>query len=156
MWLSGGISGAKTFVRHFSRKCAPNLRKINPRVPPQEAASIAEGLYQVLKQHGPLTVSNTWNQAKEFGISGLSSKTHMKLMLKWMRGRKMLKLLCNHVGSNKKFLHCTLPEKPQSSQSYSSLELKPHTQKPRSRGGKIRKKSKWNNKLCDESMHQLY
>ncbi|THG20646.1 hypothetical protein TEA_001002 [Camellia sinensis var. sinensis] len=66
MWLGGGTGGgAKTaFVRYFCRKCAPNVRKINPKVTPQEAASIAQGLYQVIKQHGPLTVSNTWNHAK--------------------------------------------------------------------------------------------
>ncbi|CAL5439176.1 unnamed protein product [Camellia sinensis] len=211
--------GAKTaFVRYFCRKCAPNVRKINPKVTPQEAASIAQGLYQVIKQHGPLTVSNTWNHAKwikedsleesadnvspdssspskddlleeackkydeathlcptlhdayynwaiaisdqakirgrtkeaeelwkqlwtifekpkgwEAGSSGLSSKTHMKTMLKWMRGRKMLKLFCNHVGSSKKFLHCTQPEEPQTDQSNNSTELKLQTEKPSTR-----------------------
>lgn len=68
MW-SGGVreigGGIKAqIVRHFSRKCAPNLRKINPRVAPQEASSIAESIYQVIKQHGPLTVPNTWNQVQ--------------------------------------------------------------------------------------------
>ncbi|KAK2981967.1 hypothetical protein RJ640_019187 [Escallonia rubra] len=130
MWLGGGNGVAKTLVRHFSRKCAPNLRKINPKVPPQEAASIAQGLYHLIKHTGPLSVSNTWNHAKESGISGLNSKTHMKIMLKWMRGRKMLKLLCNHVGSSKKFLHCTLPEGPQTDQSNNSLELQLQTEKP--------------------------
>ncbi|KAK3025158.1 hypothetical protein RJ639_043044 [Escallonia herrerae] len=130
MWLGGGNGVAKTLVRHFSRKCALNLRKINPKVPPQEAVSIAQGLYHLIKHNGPLSVSNTWNHAKESGISGLNSKTHMKIMLKWMRGRKMLKLLCNHVGSSKKFLHCTLPEEPQTDQSNNSLELQLQTEKP--------------------------
>ncbi|KAK3010970.1 hypothetical protein RJ639_010850 [Escallonia herrerae] len=130
MWLGGGNGVAKTLVRHFSRKCAPNLRKINPKVPPQEAASIAQGLYHLIKHNGPLSVSNTWNHAKESGISGLNSKTHMKIMLKWMRGRKMLKLLCNHVGSSKKFLHCTLPVEPQTDQSSNFLELQLQTEKP--------------------------
>ncbi|KAL6986550.1 hypothetical protein U1Q18_019908 [Sarracenia purpurea var. burkii] len=133
MWFGGGTGvGAKTafvFVRYFSRKSAPNLRKINPKLPPQEAASIAQGLYHVFKQHGPLTVSKTWNHAKEAGISGLNSKTHMKIMLKWMRGRKMLKLFCNHIGSSKTFLHCTLPEEPQTAASNNSMELKLHAEK---------------------------
>ncbi|KAM7269673.1 hypothetical protein ACFE04_025170 [Oxalis oulophora] len=97
-------------VRHFSRKAAVNVRKINPKVPITEAYSIAESLYNVIKQHGPLNISNTWTQAKDAGVNGLMSKTHMKIMLKWMRGRKMLKLLCTQVGSNKKFLHSTLPD----------------------------------------------
>ncbi|KAL3834877.1 hypothetical protein ACJIZ3_009613 [Penstemon smallii] len=110
---NGGVM--MMMIRHFSsssRKRAPNLRKINPRVPFQEAASIAEDLYGVIKSHGPLTVSNTWNHVKESGISGIESKTHMKLMLKWMMGRSMLKQICTHVGSAKKFLLTTLPEEP--------------------------------------------
>ncbi|CAH9077246.1 unnamed protein product [Cuscuta epithymum] len=116
MWWHGGGNGGviKTFVRYMSnsRKRAPNLRKINPKVSQQEAASIAEDLYNVIRQHGPLSVSNTWNHAKDANISGLNSKTHMKIMLKWMMGRHMLKLFCNHVGSNKKFLLSSLPEEP--------------------------------------------
>ncbi|KAK9275830.1 hypothetical protein L1049_023101 [Liquidambar formosana] len=143
-WLGGGGGGgggggAMTFVRHFSRKCAPNLRKINPKVPPQEASSIAERLYLIIKQHGPLSVSNTWTQAKEACISGLNSKTHMKIMVKWMMGRKMLKLFCNHVGSSKKFLLSTLPEEPQTDEQKNSLELKLRTDKPSIRS---KKKSK--------------
>ncbi|XXG76326.1 hypothetical protein AAC387_Pa08g0693 [Persea americana] len=103
---------AATFVRYFSRKRSPNLRKINPKVQPQEASVIAKDLYQIIKSNGPLTVPKTWDHVKEAGINGLNSKTHMKIMLKWMRGRKMLKLFCTHIGSSKKFLHSTLPEEP--------------------------------------------
>lgn len=67
---------------------------------------------------------------QESGISGLNSKTHLKLMLKWMRGRKMLKLFCNQIGSNKKFLLCTLPEDPQIAQFIKNSELKSQTEKP--------------------------
>ncbi|KAL2458325.1 hypothetical protein Fot_09260 [Forsythia ovata] len=140
MWVGGGngafANAGNTMMRYFSsssRKRAPNLRKINPKVSFQEAASIAEGLYHVIKHHGPLTVSNTWNHAKDAGISGLSSKTHMKIMLQWMRGRNMLKLFCHNVGSSKKFLLSTLPEEPlinQLNSSMESMELKPRTEKP--------------------------
>ncbi|XP_010241079.1 PREDICTED: uncharacterized protein LOC104585789 isoform X2 [Nelumbo nucifera] len=125
-----GSGASTTFVRYFSRKCSQNLRKINPKVPPQEASSIAKNLYQIIKERGPLTVSNTWNQAKEAGINGLNSKTHLKIMLKWMRGRKMLKLFCNHVGSSKKFLLSTLPEEVPVGQLNNPIELKLETQKP--------------------------
>ncbi|KAL3619442.1 hypothetical protein CASFOL_037012 [Castilleja foliolosa] len=128
MWNSNGNSMMKMtmMVRYFStnsRKRALNLRKINPRVPFQEAASIAEGLYGVIKSHGPLSIGNAWNHAKDAGISGLSSKTHLKLMLKWMRGRSMLKQICNIHGSTKKFLLTTLPEDPQSNQPDTSSPL---------------------------------
>lgn len=66
----------------------------------------------------------------------------MKLMLKWMRGRKMLKLLCNQVGNNKKFLHCTLPEDPQNIQSNTITEPKLQRKKPSVRKQKVTKKSR--------------
>ncbi|PON40669.1 tumor necrosis factor receptor family protein [Parasponia andersonii] len=135
---AGGANGggAIALVRYFSRKRAENLRKINPRVSPQEASSIARNLYDVLKQHGPLTVSNAWLHAKDSGVSGLNSKTHMKLLLKWMRGRKMLKLWCNQVGSSKKFLLSTLPEDPKVEQLRREAEVKLQTKKPSSIKGR--------------------
>ncbi|XP_051119247.1 uncharacterized protein LOC127243323 [Andrographis paniculata] len=134
-WKCNGNAVTAMVVRHFSsqsRKRAPNLRKINPRVPFQEAAHIAEGLYGVIKSHGPVTVGTAWNHAKDVGVSGLSSKTHMKLMLKWMRGRNMLKLICNQVGSNKKFLLATLPEEPRpdNPDQSPSVDQNPRTQRP--------------------------
>ncbi|KAH7686998.1 hypothetical protein IHE45_04G140600 [Dioscorea alata] len=120
----------KIAARHFSRKRAENVRKINPKVPREEAKVIANGLYQIIKDHGPLTVSNTWNLVKEAGINGVNSKTHMKIMLKWMRGREMLKLSCTHHGSSKKFLVSTLPEEPQPVLQESSSVLPSDTQKP--------------------------
>ncbi|CAN0908976.1 hypothetical protein LINGRAHAP2_LOCUS25571 [Linum grandiflorum] len=118
-WLTGGGGSAggaikSALSRYFSRERAVNVRKINPKVPFPEAFAISESLYNIIKKNGPLTIGNTWNLAQEASVDGLASKTHMKIMLKWMRGRNMLKLICNHVGSNKKFMHCTLPEDPQS------------------------------------------
>ncbi|GLU14628.1 hypothetical protein SLE2022_311880 [Rubroshorea leprosula] len=140
MWAGGfvrknmdcGVGIASIFVRYMSRSRAVNVRKINPKVPIEEAKSIAHSLYDVIRQHGPLSVSNTWIHAKEAGIGGLNSKTHMKIMLKWMRGRKMLKLLCNHVGNSKKFLHCTLPEEPHHIEKLKELNL--HAEKPSKKG----------------------
>lgn len=140
MWrgaLSSGKGVATVFLRHFSRTRAPNLRKINPKVPPQEAATIAESLYHVIQQHGPLTLPNTWNLVKEANISGLNSKTHMKLMLKWMRGRNMLKQFCHHVGSSKKFMLSVLPEEMQISQANNSLEVNIKMKKPLTEGKRL-------------------
>ncbi|MQL95481.1 hypothetical protein Taro_028151, partial [Colocasia esculenta] len=128
----GAVGGAMlTLVRHFSRKCYRDLRRINPKVPREEAVSISGELYRIIKEHGPLNVSNTWNHAKDAGINGLNSKTHMKLMLKWMRGKHMLKLFCTHVGSSKKFLHTTLPEDPQAAQPEKSSSTMPSSETPK-------------------------
>lgn len=67
---------------------------------------------------------------QESGVSGLMSKTHMKIMLKWMRGRKMLKLFPNQVGSTKKFLLCTLPEDAEVTQFRESSAVRLQHRKP--------------------------
>lgn len=76
-----------------------------------------------------------WNETferivQDAGISGLNSKTHMKIMVKWMRGRSMLKLFCNQVGSTKKFLLTTRPDEPLANQQNSSMDSKPKSEKP--------------------------
>ncbi|XP_022958708.1 uncharacterized protein LOC111459852 [Cucurbita moschata] len=135
----GGSAGLvfSTFTRYFSRSRAENLRKINPKLTPQEASLVAQDLYGVVKQHGPLTVSNAWIKAQESGVGGLNSKTHMKLLLKWMRGRKMLQLFCNQVGSNKKFLLAT-PDDPRAEELKSASE--PVVQRRKKQKAQIRRR----------------
>ncbi|KAJ1292669.1 hypothetical protein BS78_01G007500 [Paspalum vaginatum] len=110
----GGFGGAAWEVlrRHFSRKRSVDVRRINPKVPKEEAVAISGRLLQILTDHGPLTVGNTWNHAKDADISGLNSKTHMKILLKWMTGRRIVKLSCVHVGNAKKFLYSPFTESP--------------------------------------------
>ncbi|URD78028.1 hypothetical protein MUK42_05530 [Musa troglodytarum] len=128
----GGGGGAaavagRVFSRCFSRKRSPDLRRINPKVPREEATAISRSLYQIVKNNGPLSVSHTWNHAKDAGINGLNSKTHMKILLKWMMGRKMLKLSCTHVRNAKKFHYSILPEDPQAGKNVSSPSPAPDT-----------------------------
>jgi hypothetical protein len=47
---------------------------------------------------------------QDAGIAGLNSKTHMKMLLKWMTGRNIVKLTCVHVGNAKKFLYSPFNE----------------------------------------------
>nr|ACG42831.1 hypothetical protein [Zea mays] len=113
----GGFPGVAWEVlrRHFSKKRSVDVRRINPKVPKEEAVAISGRLLQILSDHGPLTVGNTWNHAKDAGIAGLNSKTHMKILLKWMTGRNVVKLTCVHVGNAKKFLYSPSTESSSSS-----------------------------------------
>ncbi|CAL9207167.1 unnamed protein product [Musa hybrid cultivar] len=142
LFLRGGGGGGAAavagglFSRYFSRKRSPDLRRINPKVPTEEATVISRNLYRIVKNNGPLSVSHTWNHAKEAGIDGLNSKTHMKILLKWMMGRKMLKLSCTHVRNAKKFHYSILPEDPQARKNLSSPSPAPDTTKA---SGKVEK-----------------
>jgi hypothetical protein len=63
----GGLFGGtawEAFRRHLSRKRAVDVRRVKPKVPKEEAVAISGRLLQILADHGPLTVGNTWNHAK--------------------------------------------------------------------------------------------
>jgi hypothetical protein len=44
---------------------------------------------------------------QDVGLRGLASKRQMKIMLRWMRERQKLKLICDHDGPHKQFLYTT-------------------------------------------------
>ncbi|GKV04094.1 hypothetical protein SLEP1_g16301 [Rubroshorea leprosula] len=80
MWMGGfvrknmesSVALGSIFSRYMSRSRAVNVRKINPKVPIEEAKSIAHSLYDIIRQHGPLSISNTWIQAKVLSFSLLN------------------------------------------------------------------------------------
>lgn len=45
---------------------------------------------------------------QEVGPKDLTSKSHMKVVLRWMREKKKLRLVCNRIGAHKQFLY-TIP-----------------------------------------------
>ncbi|URE05232.1 hypothetical protein MUK42_23418 [Musa troglodytarum] len=61
--LPAAVAG-RALVRCFLRKHSLDIRRINPKVSREEATAISHNLYQIVKGHGPLPVSNTWNHAK--------------------------------------------------------------------------------------------
>lgn len=54
---------------------------------------------------------------QEVGLKDLTSKNHMKVVLRWMRERQKLRLVCNHVGAHKQFLYTTWFTKPGTAQT---------------------------------------
>lgn len=103
-----------TAVRYFAKKSKPKMRPADIRLPPEQATTTSTAVFDIIKAQGPLTVAGTWDRVKEAGIKGVDSKTHLKLILKWMKERRRLKLLCNHVGHNKQFLYVSWFMKPAS------------------------------------------
>ncbi|KAJ8775144.1 hypothetical protein K2173_020148 [Erythroxylum novogranatense] len=94
-------------VRYFSTKPKPKMKPIELRTAPEQSQTMARVIFDVVKEHGPLTISETWEKVQKVGLRGLTSKTQMKMMLRWMKERQMLRLICNHVGSEKQFLYTT-------------------------------------------------
>ncbi|CAL5006749.1 unnamed protein product [Urochloa decumbens] len=96
-----------TAARWAAKKGKPKMAPIELTAPPEQAQSITRTIFDVVREHGPLTISDVWDHVKDVGLRGLTSKRQMKIMLRWMRERQKLRLICNHDGPHKQFLYTT-------------------------------------------------
>ncbi|XP_024035907.1 uncharacterized protein LOC112096723 [Citrus clementina] len=120
------ILNAKMFVRYLSTKPKPKMKPIELKAPPEQSQTITRVIFDIVKEHGPLTVAETWERVQQAGVSGLTGKSHMKIVLRWMRERQKLRLICNHVGPHKQFLYTTWFTKPNNlNQAKSGKDLSP-------------------------------
>ncbi|XP_062143319.1 uncharacterized protein LOC133851040 [Alnus glutinosa] len=101
-----------TAIRYVAKKPKPKMKPIELKTPPEQTQTITRVIFDVVKEHGPLTIAETWDRVKEVGLRGLTSKRHMKIVLRWMRERQKLRQICNHVGPHKQFLYTTWFTKP--------------------------------------------
>ncbi|XP_020959031.1 uncharacterized protein LOC107644971 isoform X2 [Arachis ipaensis] len=85
-----------TAIRLFAKKPKPKMGPIELKTPPEQRLTITRVLFDIVKEHGPLTVQDTWEHVKEVGLKDLKGKQHMKIVLRWMRERQKLRLICNH------------------------------------------------------------
>ncbi|CAA7397673.1 unnamed protein product [Spirodela intermedia] len=96
-----------TMVRWAAKKPKPKMKPIELKTPPEQTQTITRTLFDIVREHGPLTIGETWDRVKEVGLTGLTSKRHMKILLRWMRERQKLRMICNHSGDHKQFLYTT-------------------------------------------------
>ncbi|KNA05734.1 hypothetical protein SOVF_187700 [Spinacia oleracea] len=91
-----------------SKKPKPKMKPIELKgQQPEQTQTITRAIFDILKEQGPLTIAQTWERLQEVGLKDLTSKTQMKTVMKWMKERQKLKMICNHVGSHKQFLYTT-------------------------------------------------
>ncbi|KAI7739405.1 hypothetical protein M8C21_010748 [Ambrosia artemisiifolia] len=101
-----------TAVKYVGTKPKPAMKALEPIFRPEQNQTITRAIFEIVKEHGPLTVAQTWERVQEVGVKDLTSKTQMKSVLRWMKERQKLKQICNHVGPNKQFLYTTWFTKP--------------------------------------------
>uniref|UniRef100_A0ACD5X5W3 Uncharacterized protein n=1 Tax=Avena sativa TaxID=4498 RepID=A0ACD5X5W3_AVESA len=63
-----------------------------------------------------------WN-VYDVGLRGLTSKRQMKIMLRWMREKQKLRLICDHVGPHKQFLYTTWFTNPRNAPQRTNRDL---------------------------------
>ncbi|XP_021721125.1 uncharacterized protein LOC110688691 [Chenopodium quinoa] len=92
----------------IAKKPKPKMKPVELKSQqPEQNQTITRAIFDILKDHGPLTIAQTWERLQEVGLKELTSKTHMKTVMRWMRERQKLKMICNHVGPHKQFLYTT-------------------------------------------------
>ncbi|CBI17452.3 hypothetical protein PVL29_005064 [Vitis rotundifolia] len=96
-----------TAIRYLAKKPKPKQKPIELKTPPEQTKTLTRVIFDIVKEHGPLTIADTWEHVQQVGLRGLTSKRHMKIVLRWMRERQKLRLICNHVGPHKQFLYTT-------------------------------------------------
>ncbi|XP_072993501.1 uncharacterized protein [Typha latifolia] len=119
-----GVRMFATAVRWVAKKPKPKMKPIELNTPPEQTQTITRTIFDIVKEHGPLTIADTWEHLKDVGLRGLTSKRQMKIILRWMRERQKLRLICNHDGPHKQFLYTTwftnpnnMPSRPQKQHS---------------------------------------
>lgn len=71
-----------TAVRWMAKKPKPKMKPIEPRTPPEQTQTITRAIFDVVKEHGPLTVADTWDHLKVVLASPLSRlPVHTKILL---------------------------------------------------------------------------
>jgi hypothetical protein len=53
-----------TAVRNVAKKLKPKMGAVTLKTPPEQRQTITRTLFDIVKEHGPITVSNTWERVK--------------------------------------------------------------------------------------------
>ncbi|CAL5011934.1 unnamed protein product [Urochloa decumbens] len=118
-----------TAARWAAKKGKPKMAPIELTAPPEQTQSITRAIFDVVREHGPLTISDVWDHVKDVGLRGLTSKRQMKIMLRWMRERQKVRLICDHDGPHKQFLYTTWFTNPKNAPQRPKGELKAKAEK---------------------------
>ncbi|KAL8130693.1 hypothetical protein V2J09_019848 [Rumex salicifolius] len=101
-----------TAIRMAAKQLKPKMEPISLNTSPEQTQTITRTFFDIVKEHGPLSIADIWSRVQEVGLKDLTGKRHMKIILRWMRERQKLKLICNHVGPHKQFFYTTWYTKP--------------------------------------------
>lgn len=60
-----------TAIRYIAKKPKPKMKPIELKTPPEQTQTITRVIFDVLKEHGPLTITDTWERLKVASNSAL-------------------------------------------------------------------------------------
>nr|KJB62921.1 hypothetical protein B456_009G456300 [Gossypium raimondii] len=53
-----------SMIQYFSTKPKPKMKPIELKTSPEQTQTITRVIFDILKEHGPLTVGDTWERVK--------------------------------------------------------------------------------------------
>jgi len=53
-----------TAIRCLAKKSKPKMGPVAVKTPPEQRQTITRTLFDIIKEHGPITVANTWERVK--------------------------------------------------------------------------------------------
>lgn len=53
-----------TAIRLIGRKPKPKMKPIELKTPPEQTQTITRAIFDIVKEHGPLTISETWDHVQ--------------------------------------------------------------------------------------------
>ncbi|XP_022885702.1 uncharacterized protein LOC111401946 isoform X2 [Olea europaea var. sylvestris] len=56
-----------TAIRYIAKKPKPKMKPIELKTPPEQTQTITRVVFDILKEHGPLTIADTWEHVKGMG-----------------------------------------------------------------------------------------
>ncbi|KAL5059632.1 hypothetical protein RYX36_031236 [Vicia faba] len=65
-----------TTIRDEAKRLKPKLGAVTLTMPPEQRRSITKALFDIIKQHSPIIISNTWECVQEVGLKDLTNKSY--------------------------------------------------------------------------------
>lgn len=51
-----------TAIRYFAKKSKPKMKTVSLKTPPEQRQTITRALFDIVNEHGPLTIGETWQR----------------------------------------------------------------------------------------------
>ncbi|KAM7516201.1 hypothetical protein LguiA_005784 [Lonicera macranthoides] len=72
-----------TAIRYIGKKPKPKMKPIELKTPPEQTQTITRVIFDILKEHGPLTVADTWERVKIIWLGYDSSDDLITIVRSW-------------------------------------------------------------------------
>ncbi|KAH0698996.1 hypothetical protein KY284_013211 [Solanum tuberosum] len=70
-----------TAIRLVGRKPKPKMKPIKLKTPPEQTQTITRTIFDIVKEHGPLNIAETWDRVKILELLGTEKEMDFSTVL---------------------------------------------------------------------------